>query len=192
MRKFEIKRETKETNVELKINLDGAGINSISTGIDFFDHMLTGFAVHSGFDIDLKIKGDLKVDCHHTVEDAGIVLGQAIKTALGEKKGIARFGECYVPMDEALSFCAVDISGRPFLVFEANFKRQFAGDFETAVTEEFFRALIVNAGITMHIKNEYGSNDHHKIESLFKAAARALKAAVKIEGDKIPSSKGTL
>lgn len=192
MRKCELTRETKETKVELKIDLDGIGNNSISTGIDFFDHMLLGFAVHSGFDIDLKIKGDLKVDCHHTVEDAGIVLGQAINKALGVKKGIVRFAESYVPMDEALSFCAVDISGRPFLVFKADFKRQFAGEFETATTEEFFRAFSTNSNITMHIKNEYGSNDHHKIESIFKAAARALKQAVRIDGDKIPSSKGTL
>lgn len=192
MRNCELKRETKETSIDLKLNLDGTGKNSISTGIDFFDHMLTGFAVHSGFDIELKVKGDLKVDCHHTVEDTGIVLGQAINTALGKKEGISRFAESFIPMDETLSFCAVDISGRPFLVFDAAFKRQFAGDYETAVTEEFFRALAINANLTLHIKNIYGSNDHHKIESIFKAAARALKIASRITGTAVPSSKGVL
>lgn len=192
MRNCELIRETKETYIDLKLNLDGIGKNSIFTGIDFFDHMLLGFAVHSGFDIDLKVKGDLKVDCHHTVEDTGIALGQAINTALGKKTGITRFAESFIPMDETLSFCAVDISGRPFLVFDAEFKRQFAGDYETAVTEEFFRALAANANLTLHIKNIYGSNDHHKIESIFKAVARALKIAAAITGDRVPSSKGTL
>jgi len=192
MRKYEINRQTKETEIDLKLNLDGSGNCKISTGIDFFDHMLNSFAVHSGFDIELKVKGDLKVDCHHTVEDTGIVLGQAIDFALKDKRGIARFGESFVPMDEVLSFCVVDVCGRPFLVFDAEFKRQFAGDLETATIEEFFRAFAVNANITLHIKNYYGANDHHKIESMFKAAARALKAAVKTDGDKIPSSKGKL
>ena len=192
MRTVKIKRETKETNIELELNLDGSGVNNISTGLDFFDHMLSGFAVHSGFDINLKAKGDLKVDCHHTVEDTGIVLGQAINSALGDKKGITRFADSFIPMDETLSFCALDISGRPYLVFDAKFERQFAGDFETAVTEEFFRALSTNANLTLHIKNIYGTNDHHKIESIFKSVARALRTATKICGNKIPSSKGSL
>ncbi|MCL1901388.1 MAG: imidazoleglycerol-phosphate dehydratase HisB [Firmicutes bacterium] len=185
-------RQTKETEIELKLNIDGSGKNKISTGIDFFDHMLTSFSVHSGFDIELKVKGDLKVDCHHTVEDTGIVLGQALNFALADKRGITRFGSCFIPMDETLSFCAADVCGRAFLVFDAEFKRQFAGDLETATVEEFFRAFAVNANITLHIKNYYGTNDHHKIESMFKAMARTLKAAVKAEGDIIPSSKGKL
>ena len=192
MRKYEINRQTKETEIDLKINLDGTGNNKISTGIDFFDHMLTSFSVHSGFDIELKVKGDLKVDCHHTVEDTGIVLGQAFSSAIKDKRGIARFGSCFIPMDETLSFCAADVSGRAFLVFDAEFKRQFAGDLETATVEEFFRAFTINANITLHIKNYYGTNDHHKIESMFKAMARTLKDAVKVTGDKVPSSKGKL
>ena len=192
MRKYEINRQTKETEIYLKLNLDGSGNNKISTGIDFFDHMLTSFSIHSGFDIELKVKGDLKVDCHHTVEDTGIVLGQALNFALSDKRGIARFGSCFIPMDETLSFCAVDVGGRAFLIFDAEFKRQFAGDLETATMEEFFRAFTVNANVTLHIKNYYGTNDHHKIESMFKAMARALKDAVKITSDKIPSSKGKL
>lgn len=192
MRKYEINRQTKETKIDLKINLDGSGNNKISTGIDFFDHMLTSFSVHSGFDIELKVNGDLKVDCHHTVEDTGIVLGQALNYALADKRGIARFGSSFIPMDETLSFCAVDVGGRAFIVFDAEFKRQFAGDLETATLEEFFRAFAINANITLHIKNFYGTNDHHKIESMFKAMARSLKDAVKIIGDKVPSSKGKL
>ena len=187
----EITRKTKETDIYLKLSLDGGEVK-ISTGVGFFDHMLTAFAVHSGFGLEVNVKGDLEVDCHHTVEDTGIALGQAFAKAIGDKRGIKRFGSSYVPMDEALAFCALDISGRAFLVFDADFKYQSCGDYDTAMTEEFMRAVASNAMITLHLKCEYGSNDHHITEGLYKAFARALREAVKIEGDKILSSKGTL
>lgn len=155
--------------------------------------MLTALTVHGGFDLKLKCDGDLYVDGHHTVEDCGIVLGKALAEALGDKSGIVRFGSAYVPMDEALSFCAVDISGRPYLVFDAEFTDDRTGTFDNCLTEEFFRALAFNAGITLHVKNVYGRNDHHKIESMFKAVAYALKTAVRKNSDgSVVSTKGTL
>ena len=191
MRISSIARKTKETDISLSLCLDGGEI-SVSTGVGFFDHMLTAFAVHGGFGLTVKVDGDLEVDCHHTIEDTGIVLGQAIREAVGDKKGIARFGSAYVPMDEALGFCALDISNRAYLVFDAAFTAPMIGAYDTQMSEEFFRAVASNAGITLHLKCEYGKNDHHIVEALYKAFARALKAAVKIEGDTVLSSKGVL
>lgn len=192
MRTAEINRKTGETDITVKINLDGTGKADISTGIGFFDHMLTALTVHSGFDITVKAVGDLNVDGHHTVEDTGIVLGQAFKEAIGDRKGIARYGSAYIPMDEALGFCCLDISNRPFLVFDADFSDDRVGGFDTCLTEEFFRAFAFNAGITLHIKEEYGKNDHHIIEAMFKAAAHALKEAAAVGGNAILSTKGVL
>lgn len=186
-------RKTKETDIKLTLELYGQGRAEIATGIGFFDHMLTAFAVHSGMNLTVKADGDLFVDGHHTVEDVGIVLGKALSDELGNKGGIARFGSAFIPMDEALGFAAVDVSGRPFLVFDAEFVNQSVGSFDTCLTEEFFRAAAMNSGITLHLKSEYGKNDHHKIESLFKAFAHALKAAITpLESGKILSSKGVL
>jgi len=192
MRTAEISRKTKETVIKLFLNLDGTGINSISTGIGFFDHMLTALAVHSGIDIKLDVKGDLNVDGHHTVEDTGIVIGQAFKDAIGDMKGIARYGTAFIPMDESLGFACLDISNRPYLVFNADFEDDRVGEFDTCLTEEFFRAFAVNAGITLHIKKEYGNNDHHSIEAIFKAVAHALKQAKQVIGDEILSTKGVI
>ncbi len=192
MRKAEITRTTKETNITVAINLDGSGRVGIDTGIGFFDHMLTAFGVHSGMDLTVRCKGDLNVDGHHTVEDVGIVIGQAVAKALGNKGGIARYGSAYVPMDEALSFCALDISGRPFLAFKAEFTDFRCGEFDTCLTEEFFRAFAMNSGITLHIREEYGRNDHHIIEAMFKAVAHALKDAMTVTGGGVLSTKGVL
>ncbi|HQC54723.1 MAG TPA: imidazoleglycerol-phosphate dehydratase HisB [Clostridia bacterium] len=192
MRIFEIERKTKETKISLYINLDGSGNVKSKTRIGFFDHMITALGTHAGFDINLEVDGDLEVDCHHTVEDTGIVLGQAIRQAIGDGKGLTRFADCFLPMDEALGFAAIDISGRGFLSFEANFAYKNCGDYETDATPEFFRALAMNAGMTMHMKLLAGENDHHKIEALFKACARCLREALTIKGDKIPSSKGVI
>lgn len=191
MRCTEIKRETKETQIQLQLNVDGSGRFIGTSGIGFFDHMLTAFAVHGGFDMDLQMSGDLEVDGHHSVEDVGIVLGQAFAQVL-DKKQIARFGSFYVPMDEALAFCALDISGRPFLHFDAAFTNQSVGALDCCLVEEFFRAFAMNSGITLHIRLEYGSNDHHKIEAIFKAVAHALQQAVKLRDGNILSSKGVL
>ncbi len=191
MRSTELKRETKETQIQLKLNVDGSGAFTGSSGIGFFDHMLTAFAVHGGFDISLKMQGDLEVDGHHSVEDVGIVLGQAFAQVL-DKSQIQRFGSFYVPMDEALAFCALDISGRPYLVFDASFSNQSVGAYDCCLTEEFFRAFAMNSGITLHIRLEYGSNDHHKIEAIFKAVAHALQQAVALRQGNILSSKGVL
>lgn len=189
----EITRKTKETNISAVLDIYGSSKAEIDTGIGFFDHMLTAFAVHGGFDLKIYCKGDLYVDGHHTVEDCGIVLGKAFAEALGDKSGIARFGTAYIPMDEALSRCVVDISGRPYLVFDAEFSDDRTGEFDNCLTEEFFRAFAFNAGITLHIKNEYGKNDHHKIESMFKAAAYAIKqATAKIGTETVVSTKGVL
>lgn len=192
MRTAEIIRKTKETDIKLTLNLDGTGKNSISTGIGFFDHMLTAFSVHSGFDIDLKVLGDLEVDGHHTVEDTGIALGQAFAEAIGKKAGIARYGTSFIPMDETLGFASLDISGRAFLVFNAFFSTDRTGEFDNCLTEEFWRAFAMNSLITLHLSVPYGGNDHHKIEAIFKAAAHALKDAVKINGSEVLSSKGVL
>lgn len=186
------KRETKETNIELTLNIDGIGGNQINTGIGFFDHMLAAFAVHSGFDLTLRCQGDLGVDCHHSIEDIGIVLGKAFAEAVSDKAGIARYGNFTIPMDEALASCSVDISGRPYLVFHGEFGDYRLGDMDSVMIEEFFRAFTMNAMITLHINLLYGRNDHHKAEAIFKAFAHALKAAVKIEGSEVLSSKGSL
>lgn len=191
MRCTEIKRDTKETQIQLKLNLDGTGIFMGSSGIGFFDHMLTAFAVHGGFDIGLEMQGDLEVDGHHSVEDVGIVLGQAFAQVV-DKKQIARFGSFYVPMDESLAFCALDISGRPYLVFDAAFVNPGVGALDCCLVEEFFRAFAMNSGITLHIRLEYGSNDHHKIEAIFKAVAHALQQAVQLREGGVLSSKGVL
>lgn len=192
-RTAEIKRKTKETDIAVKLDIDGKGAYDISTGIGFFDHMLTALCVHGGFDMTVKCKGDLNVDGHHSVEDVGIVLGKAFAEALGDKSGIARYGSAFIPMDEALGFCSLDISGRPFLVFNASFTNERIGDYEACLTEEFMRAFAFNAGITLHLREEYGSNDHHITEALFKALAHALKqAAAKTRTGKALSTKGTL
>ncbi len=182
MRAAEINRKTKETDICVKLDLDGGEVK-IDTGIGFFDHMLTALAVHGGFGLDITAKGDLNVDGHHTVEDVGIVLGTAFAKAMGDKSGIMRYGSAYIPMDEALGFCAVDVSARPYLVFKANITNERVGDFETCLTEEFMRAFAFNAGLTLHLRCEYGSNGHHIIEALFKALAHALKNAVRLNGD---------
>lgn len=192
MRTAEITRKTKETDIEVMLNLDGCGKVDISTGIGFFDHMLTAFAVHGKMDLTLKVNGDLYVDGHHTVEDTGIVLGTAFKQAIGDMKGIARYGTAFIPMDEALGFCCLDISNRPFLVFDADFSDDRIGEFDTCLTEEFFRSFAFNAGITLHLKSEYGKNDHHIAEALFKACAHAVKAAKAVVGNEILSTKGVL
>jgi len=192
MRTATVSRKTRETDINLTLNLDGTGKNSIETGIGFFDHMLMALAVHSGMDFSLSAVGDLFVDSHHTVEDTGIVIGKAFAEAVGQKIGIARYGSAYIPMDEALGFCAVDISGRPFLVFNAEFSDDRIGDFDTCLAEEFFRAFAFNAGITMHINLLYGKNDHHKCEAIFKAAAHALKQAATLRNRDVLSTKGVL
>jgi imidazoleglycerol-phosphate dehydratase len=192
MRTAENKRTTKETDIYVKVNLDGGGKADVSTGIGFFDHMLTAFAAHSGFDVCVKAKGDTNVDTHHTAEDVGIALGKAINEALGDKRGIVRFADASIPMDEALAFCALDISGRGFCEVAAKFVYKTIGDFDSDSTQEFFRALALNAAVTLHLKQVYGQNDHHVAEALFKAAARCFRAAVKVEGKNVPSSKGAL
>ena len=193
MRKAEIQRKTKETDIKVMLDLDGSGKVSIDTGIGFFDHMLTAFGVHGGFDLSVVCRGDLEVDGHHSVEDVGIALGKAFAKALGDKGGIARYGSFYIPMDEALAFCSLDISGRPFLVFNAELTNERVGEFDTCLTEEFFRAFAFNSGITLHVRKEYGRNDHHIIEAMFKAVAHALKAAVTKNADgSVLSTKGVL
>ena len=191
MRSAEITRETKETQIQLNLNVDGNGTFTGTSGIGFFDHMLTAFAVHGGFALTLHMQGDLHVDGHHSVEDVGIVLGKAFAQAVN-KGEIERFGNAYVLMDEALAFCALDISGRPYLAFDAVFSNQSVGELDCCLVEEFFRAFAMNSGITLHIRLERGSNDHHKIEAIFKAVARALKQAVILRRGTVLSSKGVL
>lgn len=192
MRTATIARKTNETDINLSLNLDGGNV-SISTGIGFFDHMLNSFAVHGGFGLELVCDGDLRVDGHHSVEDTGIVLGRAFASALGEKRGIKRFGSAFIPMDEALAECHTDVSGRGFLLLDADFDNSAIGGYDTCLTKEFFRAFAVNAGITLHLRSSYGENDHHKTEALFKAAAHALKAAVALSAEETAlSTKGTL
>lgn len=190
-RSAQVCRKTRETDITLSLDLDG-GRADISTGVGFFDHMLTALAVHGGLGLTVKAQGDLEVDCHHTVEDVGIVLGQALGKALGDKAGLARYGHAFVPMDEALAFCAVDVSGRPFLVFEGEFPQERIGEYDSCMTEEFFRAVVMNSGITLHLRCEYGKNAHHMVEAMFKAFAHGLKAAKKVEGAQVLSSKGSL
>ena len=193
MREGFLRRETTETTVTVSINLDQPGSPNINTGIGFFDHMLNLFAFYSGVSLDIKCEGDLHIDDHHSVEDVGLVLGQALGQALGGKRGITRYGAAWVPMDESLAQCVLDISGRGFLVFNAQFHTDRAGDFSTEMTEEFFRAFAINAGITLHINLSYGRNTHHMMEAIFKAFGLALKQAVRIEeGGRIPSTKGLL
>ena len=187
-----VTRTTKETDVAVTLRLDGSGKSDISTGIGFFDHMLNSFAVHGGFGLILKCTGDLEVDGHHTVEDVGIALGQALARILGDRAGIARFGSSYVPMDEALGFCALDISGRPYLVYDAPMPQPMCGQYDTCLTVEFMRAFATHAGITLHLKSMYGDNAHHITEALYKALARALRQAVTETGGEVLSAKGVL
>lgn len=192
MRNAKIERNTKETQITVELNLDGGDV-AISTGIGFFDHMLTAFGVHGGFGLKVTVIGDLEVDTHHTVEDTGIALGMAFKQALGDMSGICRYGSFSIPMDEALANCVVDISNRPFLVFMASFEQELCGDYETCVTEEFFRAFAMNACITLHVSVPYGANAHHEIEAIFKAVAHAMQIAVKPNTDgSVLSTKGVL
>lgn len=191
MRKAEIHRKTNETDITVSLCLDG-GEKRIDTGIGFFDHMLYSFATHGNFGLTVKAKGDLHVDCHHLIEDTGIVLGQAFLQALGDKKGICRFADCFVPMDESLILAAVDIGGRAFLAFDAVMPQERCGEYDTCMTEEFMRAFAFHAAINLHIKCMYGSNAHHITEAIYKAIARALRQAVKIESDVLPSTKGVL
>jgi len=192
IRESAVERNTKETQIKATVTLDSLGTAKIATGIGFFDHMLTALSVHSGISMDIKVSGDLYVDAHHTVEDTGIVLGQALARALGDKSGIMRYGTAHIPMDEALAFTSLDISNRPFLVFNAEFKNDMIGAFDACLTEEFFRAFAFNAGITLHINLLYGANDHHKCEAIFKSTAHALKQAVKESGKATLSTKGVL
>lgn len=185
-------RETKETSIELKINLDGVGKTLINTGVGFFDHMLNLMAFHGGLDLEINAKGDLEVCDHHLVEDVGIALGEAFKEALGDKRGIKRYGTFFIPMDEALAHISLDISGRSFLVFECDFLRESIGEFSTEMVKEFFRSFSFNAGITLHGRVLYGENDHHKAEALFKALGRALMDAKEVVSDELPSTKGML
>jgi len=192
MRKTILERRTKETDIQLALDLDAAGENQINTGIAFFDHMLNSFAFWAGVTLDVTCKGDLHVDGHHTVEDVGITLGQAIFRVLGDKAGIRRYAAAQIPMDESLASCVLDISGRPFLVFQAAFPAERVGEFETELTEEFFRALALHSGITLHLEVRYGQNAHHMIEALFKACGVALGQAIARTGQGIPSTKGVL
>ena len=195
MRIATVARDTKETAITVTVGLDGQGRGTIATGIGFFDHMLDQLSRHSLIDMEISAKGDLHIDDHHTVEDTGIALGQAIRQALGDRAGIARYADCLLPMDETLTRAAIDVSGRPFLVFRAEFPREKIGTFDTELVREFFQAFAMNAGITLHVETLYGVNAHHIAESCFKAVARALKSAVAIDprqAGQIPSTKGTL
>ena len=193
MREATVTRNTKETKITVTVRLDGRGESEIATGIGFFDHMLTAMSRHSGISMTVHADGDLYVDGHHTVEDTGIVLGQALNQALGDKSGIARYGSAYIPMDEALSFCSLDLSNRPFVVFRGEFTNQMIGQYDACLTEEFFRAFAFNSGMTLHINLLYGTNDHHKCEAVYKAVAHALKTAVKENTDgSTLSTKGVL
>ncbi|MCR4727849.1 MAG: imidazoleglycerol-phosphate dehydratase HisB [Lachnospiraceae bacterium] len=189
-----IERETKETNISMQLDLDGAGNSSVNTGIGFMDHMLTGFAKHGFFDLKVKATGDLEVDCHHLVEDLGIVLGIAIKEALGTKEGIKRFGSFILPMDDVLVMCAIDLSGRPYFNFECDFAAERVGYLETQTVKEFFYSVSYTAGMNLHIKVLNGENDHHKIEAMFKAFAKALDEASSIDPriKDVLSTKGSL
>jgi imidazoleglycerol-phosphate dehydratase len=195
MRNGRVERRTRETEITVELQLDGRGVHEISTGIGFFDHMLEQLSRHSLIDIALQARGDLNVDMHHTVEDTGIALGQALAAALGDRIGIFRYGQCDLPMDEALTRCALDLSGRGYLVWKVAFSRPLIGEMETELFREFFRALAMNSGMTLHIESLYGSNNHHIAETCFKALARALRMAVEIDPRQpsaIASTKGTL
>ena len=185
-------RDTKETKISCYMNLDGDGTSDIHTGIGFFDHMLTLFSFHSGIDLTLTAQGDLEVCDHHTVEDCGILMGACLKEALQDKRGFGRYGSMLLPMDEALAQVVLDISGRSFLVYNCELKRDTIGSFSCEMVEEFLRAFAFQAGITLHVNVPYGTNDHHKVEAIFKALGRALKAAIAVSWDALPSTKGTL
>lgn len=195
MRKAVIERKTSETDIKLTLEIKEYGKKGSfagTSGVGFFDHMLNSFAVHGGFDISLECKGDLQVDCHHTVEDVGIALGLAFRKAAGDMRGIKRFADILLPMDEALCMCAVDWSGRAYVVFDADFKSNMIGDYDSQMTVEFLRAFAFNAGITLHAKVLYGDNDHHKTEAVYKAVAKCTGMALSIVSDSIPSAKGSL
>ncbi len=195
MRIAEISRKTAETSIDVRVNLDGTGLYNMSTGIGFFDHMLEQLSRHSLIDLDVKTVGDLHVDQHHTTEDTGIAIGEAVARALGDKRGITRFGECHSPMDETLTRVALDISGRPFFVWKVEIGMPRLGEWDTELIEHWFQSFAQSAGITLHIENLYGANNHHIVESCFKGLARALRQAVQLDarkGDAIPSTKGTL
>lgn len=193
-RTAKVKRDTKETQIAVSFDLDGTGKSSIDTGIGFFDHMLHGFARHGLFDLDIRCKGDIQVDCHHSIEDTGIVLGSAIAKALGSKLGIRRYGYFILPMDEALVLCAVDLSGRPYFVYDAHFSGDKCGEMDTQMAKEFFYAVSYAAGMNLHIKVLYGENDHHIMEAMFKAFGKALDMASGLDGrmQDVWSTKGTL
>ena len=191
MRTACLTRATKETDICLELSLDGGAVE-VSTGLGFFDHMLTALAFYAGWGMKLTVKGDLQVDGHHTVEDTGIVIGQALKQAMGDKKGIRRFGSAYVPMDEALCFTALDFSNRPYLVFDAEMPQPMIGDYDSCLTLEFMRALAYNAGITLHQRCHYGVNAHHITEGLYKSLGLAVKDAIRVEGAAVVSTKGVL
>jgi imidazoleglycerol-phosphate dehydratase len=195
MRTASIHRKTNETDIAVEINLDGTGVYEVATGIGFLDHMLEQLSRHSLIDLKLKALGDLHIDQHHTTEDSGIALGEAVAKALGDRRGITRYGHAYAPMDETLTRSAIDISGRPYLVWKIEFSQEKLGDFDTELFREWFHAFAGSAGITLHVETLYGRNNHHIIESAFKATARALRAAVTIDprkADSVPSTKGTL
>ena len=191
LRACSIQRKTKETQISVNLCLDGGEIR-ISTGIGFFDHMLTALAFYGGWGLELEVNGDLEVDGHHTVEDTGIVLGQALSRALGDRRGIRRFASAYIPMDEALCFTALDFSNRPFLVFDAQMPQPMIGGYDSCLTEEFLRALAMNSGLTLHMKTLYGKNAHHITEALFKSLGVAIKEAVRVTGTGVTSTKGVL
>ncbi len=193
-RTAKIQRETKETSIQMTLNLDGTGKSRIDTGIGFLDHMLTLFAKHGFFDLEVMVKGDLEVDTHHSIEDTGIVLGQAVLQAVGDKKGVRRYGSCMLPMDEVLMVCALDLSGRPYLVYDAELKAERVGALETEMIREFFYAVSYSAAMNLHIKEIHGENTHHVIEAMFKAFARALDMATTTDGriEGILSTKGSL
>ena len=191
-RTSQIHRTTGETDVQLRLDLDGSGEGTRETGVGFFDHLLDALARHGGLDLDLLAQGDLQTGPHHTVEDTGIVLGQALDEALGERAGIRRFGHAVLPMDEARAACAIDLSGRPFTSFDARFPAERVGDFDTDLAEEFFRAVANGAKLTLHLRVEAGTNTHHMVEVTFKAFARALRQSVELEGSGVPSTKGLL
>jgi imidazoleglycerol-phosphate dehydratase len=195
MRSGEVKRRTNETDIAVSLTIDGTGKAEIMTGVGFFDHMLELFARHALIDLSVTVKGDTHIDDHHSVEDAGIAMGEALKAALGAKKGIRRYADVHLPMDETLTRVAVDVSGRPFLVFRTAFAAQKIGSFDTELVREFFQAFAINAGITLHVETLYGDNAHHIAESCFKGLARALRQALALdprEGDRVPSTKGAL
>ncbi len=195
MRQAKVTRDTTETQITVEVNLDGTGVYDVETGIGFFDHMLEQLSRHSLIDIRVRAKGDLHIDAHHTVEDTGIALGQAVLQALGDRRGITRYGHAYVPMDEALTRVALDISGRPYLVWKVAFSQPQMGTMDTELFKEWFHAFAGTAGLTLHVENLYGTNNHHIVESSFKALARALRMAVTLDDrklDSVPSTKGTL